>query len=270
MGHRILDLADHLQQRGIDSSALRPLQAELDIVQHPGAVRSLSQKAVEHARRQWSHVVGEWKESRALFALLRKRVAQRERLAPEEAAEVREQLADLLRLVPAGLIAATNGTLPLPGTSLLTPLLLTKLNLLPSRWREAHVLAELQRQAETLRAAGRVDEARMVERLQHQLEDEADARARAAKEIWLLAHWDADDSGSLDADELAAYNAAVERMRSLAMSRGAAKRWFVSFQGQVLGPVRLADLDGVPERAQLLLCFDGKSGWVSLTDVLGD
>lgn len=269
MGHRILDLADHLQRRGIDSSALRPLQAELDVVQQPGAVRSLSKKALDQARRQWSHVVGEWNESRALFALLRKRVAKRERLAPEEAAEVREQLADLLRLVPAGLIAATNGTLPLPGTSLLTPIMLHKLNLLPSRWREAHVLGELQRQAEKLRAAGRVDEARLVENLQNQLEDEADARARAAKEAWLLAHWDKDDSGHLDEDELAAYRAAVERLRTLAMTKGATKRWFVSFEGQVLGPVRLADLQDVPEREQLLLCFDGKSGWVSLTDVLG-
>lgn len=270
MGHRILDLADHLQQRGIDSSALRPLQAELDIVQHPGAVRSLSQKALDTAKRQWSHVMGEVAESRALFALLRKRVAQRQKLEPEEAAEVREQLADLLRLVPAGLIAATNGTLPLPGTSLLTPLLLNKLNLLPSRWREAHVLGELQRQAAQLRAAGRVDEARVVEELQHQLEDEADARVQAAKKVWLLAHWDTDDSGHLDEDELAAYHDAVERLRTLAMSKGTAKRWFVSFEGQVLGPLRLADLDGVPERDQLLLCYDGKSGWVSLTDVLGE
>lgn len=270
MGHRILDLADHLQERGIDASALRPLQAELDIVQHPGAVRSLGQKAIDHARRQWSHVMGEVAESRALFGLLRKRVTQRRKLDPEEAAQVREQLADLLRLVPAGLIAATNGTLPIPGTSLLTPLMLNKLDLLPSRWREAHVLGELQRQAGQLRAAGRVDAARVVEALQRQLEDEADARARAAKEVWLLAHWDADDSGSLDEDELAAYAAAVERLRDLAVRKGAAKRWFVSFEGQVLGPVRLADLAGIPERQQLLLCFDGKSGWVSLTEVLGD
>jgi len=270
MGHRILDLADHLQQRGVDVTALRPLQAELDVVQHPAGVRSLTAKAIDKAKRQWSHVVGEVRESRALLSLLRKRVQKRERLAPEEEAEVREQLADLLRLVPAGIITATNGTLPLPGTSLLTPLLLSKLNLLPSRWREAHVLAELQRQAEQLRAAGRVDDALQVEALQQQLEGEADARAAAARQAWLLAHWDADDSGHLDEEELAAYRTAVRRVREWAIDRGASKRWFVSYQGQVLGPVRLADLDEVPDRDQLLLCFDGRTGWVLLTDVLDD
>jgi len=268
MGHRILDLADHLQQRGVDVSALRPLQAELDVVQHPGAIRSLTDKALDTARRQWSHVMGEVAESRSLFGLIRKRVAQRQRLAPEEAAEVREQLADLLRLVPAGLITATNSTLPLPGTSLLTPILLSKLNLLPSRWREAHVLSELQHQAEQLRAAGRVDDAEVVEALQHQLEDEADARANAEKQAWLLAHWDADDSGHLDEEELAAYRAEVRRVREWVIDRGASKRWFVSVQGQVLGPMRLADLDDVPERDQLLLCYDGQTGWVALTDAL--
>jgi len=268
VGHRILDLADHLHERGVDTSALRPLQAELDVVQRPGAIRSLTAKALDTARRQWSHVVGEVAESRKAWSLLRKRLATRERLAPEEAAEVREQLGDLLRMVPAGIITATNGTLPLPGTSLLTPMLLSKLNLLPSRWREAHVLAELQRQAEQLRAAGRVDDARLVEALQHQIEDEADARAEAASQAWLLAHWDADDSGHLDEEELAAYRAEVRRVREWVIDRGASKRWFVSFQGQVLGPMRIADLEGVPDRDQLLLCYDGKTGWVMLVDVL--
>jgi hypothetical protein len=269
MGTRILELADHLQARGVDVSALRPLQAELDVVQHPRGVRSLSDKAVAAAKVQWSHVVGEWQESRTLFALLRKRVAQRRPLAPDEADEVRAQLADLLRMVPAGLIAATNGTLPLPGTSLLTPVLLSKLKLLPSRWREAHVLGELQRQAEQLRAAGRVDEALQVEALQHRLEDEADARAHAATRAWLLAHWDADDSGYLDDDELAAYEAEVARLVERVRTDGSRKRWFVSYHGQVLGPLRVADLHDLDTTDDLLLCYDGRSGWVELHRVLG-
>jgi len=267
MGTRILELADHLQQHGVDTSALRPLQAELDVVQHPRGVRSLSAKAIETAKRQWSHVVGEFKESRSLFALIRKRVAGREPLAPEEAEEVRAQLADMLRMVPAGMIAATNGTLPLPGTSLLTPVILSKLNLLPSRWREAHLLAELQRQAEQLRAAGRIDDAMQVEALQHELEEEADARAHAATQAWLLAHWDTDDSGHLDEEERAAYEAEVQVVQRWASDRPAAKRWFVSYHGQVLGPLRLGDLDGLAAREELLVCYDGKTGWVELARV---
>lgn len=268
MGTRILELADHLQQRGVDVSALRPLQAELDVVQHPRGIRSLSARAVATAKQQWAHVVGEVAESRSLFALIRKRVAQREKLSAEETDEVRAQLGDLLRMVPAGLIAATNGTLPLPGTSLLTPVILQKLNLLPSRWREAHVLSELQHQAEQLRAAGRVDDALAVEALQHQIEVEADARAAAATQAWLLAHWDTDDSGHLDEVEQAAYEAAVVEVRRLAQEQAVRKKWFVSFQGQVLGPLRLGDLDGLESRDELLVCFDGKTGWVELTRVL--
>ena len=52
----------------------------------------------------------------------------------------KSQLSNLFRLVPAGLIAAANAVLPIPGTSMLTPMLLKKAKLLPSRWREAHML----------------------------------------------------------------------------------------------------------------------------------
>ncbi len=266
MGRRLIELAEHLHAQGVDVSALRPLQAELDLVQHPEAVRTLSQRAMDTARRQWSHVVGEARESRQMLRLLLAR-AQRGALSPEEAAQVREQLADVFRLVPASIIAATNGTLPIPGTSLLTPLILQKLRLLPSRWREAHVLSELQRQAEQLRAAGRTEAAEEVEALQHELEHEADARAAAAEQRWLLAHWDADGNGVLDEDELEIYRAEVAGLRRLADTRGPEKRWFVSYDGQVLGPLRLSEVLGLPDPVGVLVCFDGKSGWVALADL---
>ena len=266
MGRRLIELADHLHAQGVDVTALRPLQAELDLVQHPGAIRSLSQRALDAAKRQWSHVVGEARESRQMLGLLVTR-AVKGSLTPEESAQVREQLADMFKLVPASIIAATNGTLPLPGTSLLTPMILQKLRLLPSRWREAHVLDELQRQAEQLRAAGRIEAAEEVEALQHQLEDEADARAAAAEQRWLLAHWDADGNGVLDEDELDIYRAEVAAVRHWVSTKGPLKRWFVSYDGQVLGPMRFADVRGLPEPLGVLVCFDGKSGWVALSDV---
>jgi hypothetical protein len=174
----------------------------------------------------------------------------------------------MFRLVPASIIAATNGTLPIPGTSLLTPILLQKLRLLPSRWREAHVLAELQRQAEQLRAAGRIEAAEEVEALQHELEHEADLRAEAAEQRWLLAHWDADGNGVLDEDELEIYRAEVSGLRRRVAERGPEKRWFVSYDGQVLGPLRFSEVQGLPDPVGVLVCFDGKSGWVALSDLV--
>ena len=43
----------------------------------------------------------------------------------------------------AGILAAANSTFPVPGTGLLTPWLLQRLGLMPSRWREAHLLLQL-------------------------------------------------------------------------------------------------------------------------------
>jgi hypothetical protein len=267
MGKRLLDLADHLHAQGVDVAALRPLQAELDLVQHPGAVRSLTQRALDAAKRQWGHVVGEARESRQLLGLLIER-ARNGSLSPEETEQVKEQLSDMFKLVPASIIAAVNGSLPVPGTGLLTPLILQKLHLLPSRWREAHVLDELHRQAERLRAAGRLEAAQEVEALQHELEHEADARAAAAEQRWLLAHWDADGNGVLDDDELELYRREVTKLRDLQRSSGPMKRWFVSYDGQVLGPLRFAEVAGLPEPVGVLVCFDGKSGWVALSDVV--
>jgi len=267
MGRRLIELAEHLQAQGVDASALAPLQAELDLVQHPEAVRSLSQRAMDAAKRQWSHVVGEARESRQMLRLLLNR-AQKGALSPEESAQVREQLGDMFRMVPASIIAATNGTLPIPGTSLLTPILLQKLRLLPSRWREAHVLHELQRQAEQLRAAGRTEAAEEVEALQHELEHEADLRAEATEQRWLLAHWDADGNGVLDEDELEVYNAEVRALCRAVAERGPQKRWFVSYDGQVLGPLRFSEVRGLPDPVGILVCFDGKSGWVALSDLV--
>ena len=70
MGRRLIELAEHLEAQGVDASALAPLQAELDLVQHPEAVRTLTQRAMDVAKRQWSHVVGEARESRKMLRLL--------------------------------------------------------------------------------------------------------------------------------------------------------------------------------------------------------
>ena len=41
--------------------------------------------------------------------------------AAKEADQVREQMLDIIRVVPASIIAAANAALPVPGTSVVTP-----------------------------------------------------------------------------------------------------------------------------------------------------
>jgi len=264
MNRRILELADELEARGIDVAHLRPLQTELDLVQRPGMVRRLSRRAVDLAKRQWELATAELRESREMLALVGKRARTRSRLSPEEADHVRTQLADLLRMVPATILVATNQVLPLPGTSLLTPLLLRRLGLLPSRWRESHILSELQKEAAALHEQGRHHAAESVEALRHELEVEADAREAAEAEAQVLTHWDWDGNGVLDAAERAGYEAECHRVRGLVELHAHRRRWYLTTQGGVVGPVRLTELG---ELGPVMVCFDGSTGWVALTDV---
>lgn len=261
MKGRIEELAEALAASGADVAHLRPLQLELDVVEHPSALRRLSDRALKAARRQLDLALGELDDSRRVVALIAVRVRRMQRLSPEEADEVRGQLADLLKLVPAGLIAATNYTLPIPGTSLFTPVILRRLGLLPSRWREAHLLHALQREALRLRATGRDDAALRVEALRDELALEADAREATRREANVLTHWDANGDGVIDAQEGQAYADELERVRVLADQRAHRRAWYLFSEGEVFGPVRLSELGPAgPE----LVCYDGRTGWVAL------
>lgn len=268
---RIIDLARDLEARGVRVDGLSGLQEELDVIQAPPSLLGRLTRGVRKmASRQWRHVLGELQESQEVLGLLRRRVRDNEPLTPEQRDAVRNQLLDLLRVVPAGLIAVANSALPVPGTGLLTPWLLARLGLMPSRWREAHLLARLDSEAQRLRALGQDAAADEVEALEHELEEEADAREAAAHAAALLTHWDANGNGAWDPDEQAGYEQAVSRLRGLARERSHQRRWFLSWNHQVFGPTRLTDVSGVQDSVALLVCFDGHSGWVSLADVLTD
>lgn len=266
---RIIALARDLEARGVQVDGLSGLQEELDVIEAPPSLFGrLTQGVRKMASRQWRHVLGELQESQEVLGLLTRRVRDNEPLTPEQTDAVRDQLLDLLRVVPAGLIAFANSALPVPGTGLLTPWLLARLGLMPSRWREAHLLARLDNEAQRLRALGQDDAAERVEALEHELEEEADAREAAAHAAALLTHWDANGNGTWDPDEQAGYDEAADRLRGLARERAHQRRWFLSWNHQVFGPTRLTDVAGVQDSVSLLVCFDGHSGWVSLTDVL--
>ncbi|MCA9697647.1 MAG: hypothetical protein KC431_08990, partial [Myxococcales bacterium] len=266
-------LANELEAEGVEVEELRDLTVQLAVIERPpGLLRRVTSRvttrATEVARQQWGHLLGELQESREAMQLIRVRVRGERELSEEERAKVREQLLDLVRVFPAGLIAAANSALPVPGTSVLTPWLLVRLGLMPSRWREAHLLDQLRKQQEVLRRTGHADKADRIEEILEHLESEAEAREQVGRDSALLTHWDQNHNGVWDDDELAAYQAEVDRIRELVRVHAARKRWFFEYEGEVYGAARLTELEDLDEATNsMLVCFDGRTGWVALEDV---
>ena len=264
---RISDLADELQRQGVQARHLHELQEELDAIEQPSVVARVSAAAREAAGRHWKHVVGELQESREIMGILTSRVREGRKLSDEESDKVKTQVLDLLRLVPAGLLAAANSTFPIPGTGLLTPWLLQRLGLMPSRWREAHLLAELEQTERRLLAEGNTQAARAVHELAEDLEEEADAREAAQRDAALLAVWDADRDGEWDEEERAAYVEALAKIRKVAEVDRAKRTWFIRVEDRLFGPCRLTELPPLPAAA--LVSHRTARGWVALDDLVG-
>lgn len=264
------DIANQLEAEGLEVDELRGLSEELDAIEKPpGLLRRMTSRARDVARQQWAHVVGELQESREAVALIGARVRGERELSDEERAKVREQLLDLVRVVPAGLIAAANTALPFPGTSVLTPWLLVRLGLMPSRWREAHLLTQLRQQRELMERTGHPEQAARIGEILEHLEDEADERDKIHRDGALLTHWDKNGNGVWDEDERLAYRHEVDRMRNFVHLHASRKRWFFEHEGEVYGAARLSELEDLDEAAKsLLVCFDGRTGWVALEHVL--
>ena len=265
---RLTALSRQLAEAGIEPGSLEDLQLELDALQHPPGVFSRATSALrQRAQTQWSHLVGELRESVEAMRLVGKGLARR-RLSDEERDAIRAQMIDLVRVVPAGVIAIANSAFPVPGTSMFTPWLLARLGLMPSRWREAHLLDQLKLESTRLRQAGHLQAAEILTDLQHQLEDEADERERTAQQAALLTHWDTNNNGIWDDDEVLGYQQALAVMRTHRDRFSARRAWYLSLDSHVFGPIRLSQLpEGIANHG-LLICYDGQSGWVSLDALL--
>jgi hypothetical protein len=267
---RLSALSQQLAEAGIDPGGLRDLQVELDAIQHPPGVLTRATGALrKRAQTQWRHLVGELKESAEAMRLVGKGLARRP-LSPEERDTVRAQMLDLVRVVPAGVIAMANSALPVPGTSVFTPWILDRLGLMPSRWREAHLLDQMRQEATRLEDAGYSQAADALLNLQHQIEDEADERERTEQQAALLTHWDANGNGAWDEDEVTAYQEALVVMKQHRVRFAARRAWYLSMEGHVFGPVRLSRLPDDIGSHGLLACYNGQSGWVGLDDLLED
>jgi len=263
-------LAAELEAQGQaeDAARLRGVQEEIDQIEKPPGVFSrMTQGVKKAALQQWTNVVGELQESKEVWGLVRHRMKTGEELTVEQRDAVRSQVLDVLRVVPAGLVAAGNAALPVPGTGWFTPFILKSMGLLPSRWREAHALGTLEKEAEHLEAIGDVHHAQQVREIIARLEADADHRARVEQNCALLTHWDANDNGIWDADEVAAYRKCCERIWKHRDAKAQRKFWFFQLNSHVFGPVRLSELRDLEPDGQLLVCYDG-GGWVCWRDLV--
>ncbi len=269
--HTLNDIAEELVADGQveEANALLQVQAELDASEKPpGLFKRLSTAVRETAQQQWSHIVGELQESKEAWALIQNRVKTGESMNAVDKEIVRAQLMDIFKVFPATVVATANAAVPIPGSGLLTPWLLNKLGLMPTRWREAHALHELQAQEEHLRSIGDIDHADKVHGVIDQLTADADAREEMEERCALLTVWDANQNGVWDADEIETYRQAVQEIRTKLAEHGQKKQWYFMLHSHVFGPVRLNDIDDWTPDEKLLICFDAKSGWVSFADVI--
>ncbi len=265
----LAELIERLESQGLDTGQLPQIQGELvRLAGGGGFLARLMAQVRATADRQWTHAQAELAESRAALDLMIRRVTDDGApLSSEERAAFSEQARDLLRVIPSGVLTLAIEAIPLPGTSLATPWLLSRLGLLPSRWREARLLESLHAEAERLRAAHADAIAQELEEVEREVADEAADRERVSHGAALLTHWDADGDGRWDPEERAAYDVEVERLRRIAEQRAADKRWFLSYCHHPFGPVRLSELLDAGASERLMVSFDGKTGWVCLADL---
>lgn len=265
---RLARVVAELQARGVDAGELPSLQAELDALEEPPTLlRRLSQQVRAFARTQWERALGELSETQRAGALLQRRM-RGETLSPAEEATLRGQLADLVRLVPAGLIAVAIEAVPIPGSSMVTPWVLRRLGLLPSQWREAHLLEGLRREAARLRELREEAAARTVEALCRSLTVEAELRERRQAEAELLHIWDRDRDGHWDPEEREAHERALVEMVRRAPTDDARRCWFVLDGGQVYGPLPLTELAEAGSSPGVFVTHEAVDGWVGLAVLL--
>lgn len=261
---RLHALIAQLQASGVEVGSLPALQVELDALEEPpGLVRGISQRALAFARTQWARVLAELGETREAGALLQRRL-RGESLSPQDEARLRAQVADLVRLVPASVVCVAIEAVPIPGSSIVTPWVLDRLGLMPSQWREAHLLAALRVEALRLRQSRQDTAAARVEALCRTLTVEAELRARRQLQADLHILWDDDGSGHWDEAETAAYDRAVAAMRGRLDEEGWSRCWFLWHRGRVFGPVRALELQDQPAAEGLLITHDREEGWVVL------
>ena len=180
----------------------------------------------------------------------------------EERLFAKKQLNDFFRIFPAGLITGLNAVIPIPGTSFVTPWILKKMGLLPSRWREANLLKSLQETQQKLRAQGKENLAKSLQEVHQKIEEEAEQRTVCD----LLVIWDKNQNGVWDKEEEEAYLQECTKVQALYQKFADQRDWFLLQDGLVFGPSPVNRLKDPAE--DLLVRYQEQSEWVRLRDLL--
>jgi len=271
----LLDLEARLRASGLQAGAdeVHELVEEAEALERPSSwLQRMRGKMGSMARAQWQRVQQELEETREVYGLLRKR-ANREidELDPVQKEKIRAQLLDLFKVVPGGALAVANFVAPIPCSSWLTPALLINLGLMPSAWKEAHVAHRLQRLMHKLEKRGQLDRVHEVGEILEDIATSAAHRERMgaiAADRKLLALYDRNRDGTLDADEQSALHDAMDKVMRAMRGRWGARIWYLYRDGDVNGPYTLPDIDALGCDEDTLLCRGGTKRWVPLAWVL--
>ena len=250
--HNLQEIIHRMKQLNLDTSHLVEAQEELQIIERPWLSR-LQNGFAKHIR----FLKGEIDETMEMVQLLKKG-----NLTAKEKQTVKTQLLDFAKILPAGFIAATNAVLPIPGTSLFTPLILQKMGLLPTQWNEAHILHLLQQEESNLRSQGLIDLAEQIQKVSDSIHAQSYSRSQ---NMSLLLHWDANGNGIWDEDEIAAYQKECQRTCEFAKQDPHSNSWYIQQNGLVFGPTTFDRLPKID--AELLVRYQSKTKWVALNDL---
>jgi hypothetical protein len=253
----LLKIMKRLHMQGVEIEEMEQLAFAMESTKVP-----VHKKAMQFLLRNWNRIRGEVQESKTLVTLLnRARKEGKESLSLDERVFVQQQLKDFFRIFPASIIASANAILPIPGTSFITPMILQKLNLLPSKWREAHMLTALQKAHKKLQEQGREKEIKIL----IELETELNEQAKEREECDLLLVWDTNKNGIWDEEELLYYQRELTKTQNLYLSSKEERAWFVLHEGLVFGPTHLI---GISEDLDVLICYQSKTQWVRYQDII--
>lgn len=251
---KIKEIIQKMQHLGLETNHLDDIQSELQALEKPWLA-----KITHSVQKHFQFVQGEIRETKEMASLLRKGMNN---LTEDEKETVKRQLLDFAKIVPAGLIAATNAILPIPGTSIFTPMLLQKAGLLPTQWNEAYLLELLQKEESRLRSQGLLELAGQLHTISTDIHTHTNNKA---VHLDVLLHWDANNNGVWDPEEIEAYQQECKRVQDLARSKTHAQAWYVCQHGLVFGPITFAKLPKHDE--DLLVRYEYKTKWVALVDL---
>ena len=254
-----------------EAKSLRNTQLNLELIEEPQGFFSNAVKAVKDALKvnidQFFYEVDDTKEA---FKKISQSLSNEEEISEQDREFIREQLIDLFKVVPASVIAIGNTAIPIPGAALLTPMILKKLNLLPSRWVEHSILENLKAQKDHLKNINQLEAAETVSELIEELNLKANLSERISDKCKLLSYWDEDNDNEWSEEELLKYNAELKRIKEIASTEAKTRTWYCQIHENLFGPCSI-DLffeDGAEIPLDMLVSYKGETGWISMLDLV--